>query len=48
MATTVVSITLDRATDGRNAAAIAKQSLLIAPIIRGPCCRPPICSPYCG
>nr|AGK23276.1 A superfamily conotoxin Bt1.7d precursor [Conus betulinus]AGK23277.1 A superfamily conotoxin Bt1.7c precursor [Conus betulinus]AGK23278.1 A superfamily conotoxin Bt1.7b precursor [Conus betulinus]AGK23279.1 A superfamily conotoxin Bt1.7a precursor [Conus betulinus] len=42
LATTVVSFTSDRASDGGNAA--AKASDLIAQTIRGGCCSYPACS----
>nr|AIF30340.1 alpha-conopeptide precursor Ch1.1 [Conus chiangi] len=48
LATTVASINLDRAFDGRNAAADDKASDLIAQIVRRGCCSDPRCAWRCG
>nr|P0C1Y2.1 RecName: Full=Alpha-conotoxin-like Bn1.3; Flags: Precursor [Conus bandanus]Q9U619.1 RecName: Full=Alpha-conotoxin-like ImIIA; AltName: Full=Conopeptide im003; Flags: Precursor [Conus imperialis]AAF12824.1 contoxin ImIIA precursor [Conus imperialis]AME17661.1 conopeptide im003 [Conus imperialis] len=48
LATAVLPVTLDRASDGRNAAANAKTPRLIAPFIRDYCCHRGPCMVWCG
>nr|AIF30339.1 alpha-conopeptide precursor Im1.6 [Conus imperialis] len=48
LATAVLPVTLDRAPDGRNAAANAKTARLIAPFIRDYCCPRGPCMVWCG